>query len=124
MKMTQWIDRHCKNLVQPIGKPAKLDPFVIDTGDAEPIKISRRPYSPLNLDKIKEFIDNGVKNSIIQESESLRSTPIILASKLDGGTCVCVNYRALNCITKKDMSPLPRIDETKFKKPLGRRAVE
>src|SRR5438552_11694933 len=26
MKMTQWIDRHCKNLIRPIGKPAKLDP--------------------------------------------------------------------------------------------------
>jgi len=112
MKMTQWIDRHCKNLVRPIGKPAKLDPFVIDTGDAEPIKISPRPYSPLDLDKIKEFIDNGVKNGIIQESESPWSAPIVLASKPDGGTHVCVDYRALNRITKKDAYPLPCIDES------------
>src|SRR5437764_13294555 len=111
MKMTQWIDRHCKNLVRPISKPAKLDPFVIDTGDAEPIKISPQPYSPLDLDKIKEFINKGVKNSIIQESESLWSMPIVLASKPDGGTHVCMDYRTLNRITKKDMYPLPRIDE-------------
>ena len=112
MKMTQWIDRHCKNLVRPIGKPAKLDPFVIDTGDAEPIKISLRPYSPLDLDKIKEFIDNGMKNGIIQESESPWSAAIVLASKPDGGTRVCMDYRALNHITKKDAYPLPCIDES------------
>ena len=111
-KLTKWIERHCANLLRPIGKPAKLEPFVIDTGDAEPIKISPRPYSPVDLDKIKEFIDNGVKNGIIHESESPWSAPIVLAAKPDGGTRVCVDYRALNRITKKDAYPLPRIDES------------
>ena len=34
----------------------------------------------------------------------------MLAAKLDGGTRVCVDYRA--CIMKKDAYPLPRIDES------------
>ena len=84
--MLDWIKKHHKDLLRPIGKPAKLEPFVIDTGDAEPIKISPRPYSPVDLDKIKEFIDNGVKNGIIRESESPWSAPIVLAAKPDGGT--------------------------------------
>src|SRR5579859_4117426 len=69
-KMLDWIRKRHGNLLRTIGKPAKLEPFVIDTGDAEPIKISPRPYSPVDLEKIKEFIDNGVKNGIIRESES------------------------------------------------------
>ena len=68
--MLEWIKKHHKNLLRPISKPAKLEPFVIDTRDAEPIKISPRPYSPIDLDKIKEFINEGVKNSIIRESKS------------------------------------------------------
>jgi hypothetical protein len=111
-QMTKWITRHCDNLLRPVGKPAKLEPFPIDTGDAEPIKISPRPYPPADLEKIKEFIDNGVKNSIIRESESPWSAPIVLVAKPDGGTRVCVGYRALNRITKKDAYPLPRIDES------------
>ena len=50
---------------EPPEKLAKLKPFVIDTGDAEPIKISPCPYSPVDLKKIKEFIDENIKNSII-----------------------------------------------------------
>ena len=111
-KMLRWIKKHHDNLLRKIGKPAKLDPFVIDTGDSEPIKISPRPYSPLDLEKIKAFIDEGIKNGIIRESESPWSAPIVLAAKADGGTRVCVDYRALNKITKKDAYPLPRIDES------------
>src|SRR5579859_7287815 len=111
-RMLKWITIHKNNLLQKIGKPAKLEPFVIDTGDAEPIKISPRPYSPFDLEKIKEFIDEGIKNGIIQESESPWSAPIVLAMKTDGTTRVCVDYRALNRVTKKDAYPIPRIDES------------
>jgi transposase InsO family protein len=111
-KMLDWIKKHHDNLLRKIGKPAKLQPFVIDTGDAEPIKISPRPYSPMDLEKIKTFVDEAIKNGIIQESESPWSAPIVLAAKPNGGTRVCVDYRALNKITKKDAYPLPRIDES------------
>ena len=103
---------HKKNLLRKIGRPAKLDPFVIDTGDAQPIKISPRPYSPLDLEKIKEFLDDAIKKGIIQESESPWSAPIVLAMKADGTTRVCVDYRGLNSVTKKDAYPIPRMDES------------
>ena len=111
-KMIKWIKMHCEGLLRPIGKPAKLEPFVIDTGDAELIKIGPRPYSPMDLTKIKEFVDEGLLNGIIHESESPWSAPIVFASKADGGTHVCVDYRALNRITKKDAYSLPCIDES------------
>ena len=95
-----------------MGTPANLEPFKIDTGDAEPIKVPGRPYSPLDLEKIKDFIDENIANGIIKESEAPWSAPLVLATKADGTTRVCVDYRALNRVTKKDAYPLPRMDES------------
>ena len=111
-RLRRWIEKHCPQLLREMGRPAKLDPFNIDTANHHPIKINPRPYSPVDLQKIKDFIDENVKNGIISESDSPWSFPIVLAAKPDGGTRVCVDYRALNEITRKDAHPLPRIDES------------
>ena len=84
-KMMKWIERNCKNLLCPVGTPAKLEHFVIDTGDTEPIKIGPRPYSPVNLQKIKQFIDENLQNGIIRESDS--------------------PWSALSCLRLKQMEP-------------------
>ena len=111
-RVHRWIKRHCPDLLREMGRPAKLEPFNIDTGDHAPIKINPRPYSPVDLAKIKEFIDENLKTGVISESDSPWRFPLVLAVKPDGGTRVCVDYRALNRITRKDAHPLPRIDES------------
>jgi len=111
-QMLKWIKDECADLLRPIGEPASLEEFDIDTADHEPIKIRGRPYSPRDLQIIKDFIDENIKNSVIEESHSPWSFPIVLALKPDGGIRVCVDYRALNQITRKDAHPLPRIDES------------
>jgi hypothetical protein len=89
-----------------------LDPFEIDTGDAKPINIRPRAHSPKTFEKIKESIDENLKTGVISESESPWSFPLVLARKPNGGTRVCVDYRALNHVTVKDAHLLPRIDES------------
>jgi len=111
-KLLRWIKRKCPDLLREIGRPSNLDPFDIDTGDAEPINIRPRAHSPKDLERIKEFIDENLKNSVISESDSPWSFPLVLAQKPDGSTRVCVDYRALNQITRKDAHSLPRIDES------------
>ena len=111
-KLLRWMKRKCPELLREIGRPAKLEPFDIDTGDAKPINIRPRAHSPRDLEKIKEFIDENLKNGVISESESPWSFPLVLAQKPDGGTRVCVDYRALNQVTLKDAHSIPRIDES------------
>ena len=48
----------------------------------------------------------------IRVSSSPAASPVLFARKPGGGLRFCVDYRALNAITKKDRYPLPLIQET------------
>jgi hypothetical protein len=38
-------------------------------------------------------------------------SPIVIVPKKNGKLCICEDYRRLNFLTKKDLYPLPFIDE-------------
>lgn len=69
--IVKYIKSYYKNLLRKIGKPIKLEPFIIDIRNVKLIKINSQLYFSINLNKIKEFIDEGVKNEIIYKSELL-----------------------------------------------------
>lgn len=84
----------------------------INTGDHP--AISQRPYrvSPSERRIINDEVESMLNRDIIQPSESPWSSPVVLVRKKDGSWRFCVDYRRLNKITKKDVYPLPRIDDT------------
>ena len=74
----------------------------IDTGIEAPIrkKVRRLTHSEQEVEKthIKQMLQNG----IIRKSKSPWASPIVMVTKPDGSIHFCVDYRALNKITKPD----------------------
>jgi len=60
---------------------------------------------------IKEEIDRLLHNGLIKPSNSPWSLPVVVVEKKNGKLRLCVDYRKLNNVTKKDSYPLPRIDD-------------
>jgi hypothetical protein len=63
------------------------------------------------LKVIKNFIDEYLAKGFIRPSQSPAGTPVVFAKKKDGSLRLCVDYRRLNKIAKKNRYLLPRIDK-------------
>ena len=83
----------------------------IDTGEHDPIR--NRPYRVPLQDR--EIVDNAIDEmleaKVISRSQSPWSFGLVIVSKKDGSKRLCVDYRKLNEITKKNSYPLPLIDD-------------
>ena len=84
----------------------------IDTGDHKPIH--QTPYrTPFALrGQVDKMVQDMLDQDVIQPTASPWASPIVLVKKKDGSMRFCVDYRRLNAITKLDVYPLPRIDDT------------
>ena len=80
---------------------------IIDTGDSPPIRCAPRRMSPQKIKQEETCVEEMLTGGQIELSDSPWSAPVVLVSKKDGGTRLCVDYRRLNLATVKD--PLPRI---------------
>ena len=75
------------------------------------------PYGPIysmsetELKALREHLDDALGKGFIRPSNSPAGAPILFVKKKDGSLQLCVNYRGLNCITRKNRYPLPLIGD-------------
>lgn len=81
----------------------------IDTGDALPWKCNPRPISQAKRKGLDNALDELLDTGVARPSESPWGFPVVLVEKKDGTYRLCVDYRRLNEVTKKDAYPLPNI---------------
>ncbi|KAI9552561.1 Retrovirus-related Pol polyprotein from transposon 412 [Daphnia sinensis] len=84
----------------------------IDTEGKGPIQL--RPYrtGQGQKEELEKQIKEMLQANVIRHSTSPWAAPVILVVKKSGELRFCIDYRKLNNLTKKDSSPLPRIDST------------
>ena len=67
--------------------------------------------SQSELGSLREFIDEHIRIGFIRSSKSPHGAPILFVRKKDGTLRLCVDFRGLNKISKKDRYPLPFISD-------------
>ena len=82
-----------------------------DTGDHLPI--AKKPYvlALKHYDWIRDDIDKLLQAGVFREIHSSWSAPIVMVPKGDGGKRLCMDFRALNTITRTYVWPMPRVED-------------
>ena len=78
---------------------------------AEPPSVKSRQMSPKEKAEMKRQLMWMLTHGFVKPSTSRYSSPVLFVKKGDGGLRFCVDYRAINLITKTEKFPVPRIDE-------------
>ena len=84
----------------------------IETTDERPIFVNPYRMSPKEKKACEEHVQTMLKTGIISHSQSPYGAPVLLVPKKNGKLRFCVDFRKLNAVTKRDVYPLPRIDDT------------
>jgi RNase H-like domain found in reverse transcriptase/Reverse transcriptase (RNA-dependent DNA polymerase)/Integrase zinc binding domain/Integrase core domain/Chromo (CHRromatin Organisation MOdifier) domain/Retroviral aspartyl protease len=75
------------------------------------------PFGPIyslsatELHALREYLDENLAKGFIRPSTSPAGAPILFVKKKDGGLRLCVDYRGLNKITRKNKYAIPLINE-------------
>jgi RNase H-like domain found in reverse transcriptase/Reverse transcriptase (RNA-dependent DNA polymerase) len=83
----------------------------IDTGNARPVKQRIRRTPVCFAGEEEAHLQKMLKAGVIQESTSDWVSAPVLIRKRDGSVRWCIDYRALNEVTVKDLFPLPLVDD-------------
>ena len=73
------------------------------------------PFGPIynlsqtELAELRKYIDENLAKNFIRHSKSPAGAPILFVKKKDGSLRMCMDYRGLNKVTKKNHYPLPLI---------------
>jgi hypothetical protein len=94
--------------------PALLPPLNIEVDHEKwenlPHEKYARPQSPDKQAAIKAFIEQALKDGLIQKSEARQFSQVLLTRKPNGKWRFCVDYRRLNLLTKALGWPIQNIE--------------
>ncbi|VDH99871.1 Hypothetical predicted protein [Mytilus galloprovincialis] len=95
---------------EDIGRTNKIK-HSIDTGDARPVRVPPRrlPIGKREIERTE--VSKMLERGIIEPSNSPWSAPLVLITKPDLTTRVCVDFRSLNQLSRVDSYPVGRVDD-------------
>src|SRR5207249_2299908 len=107
-QLKQIVDEK-KDVFIPTGFPVKGAQAVINTGNASPIAVKMRRFSPTELLILREGVEKLENAGIIEKTVSPWNSNPVIVTKKNGEKRICINYKPLNKVTVADKYPLPKI---------------
>jgi len=90
---------------------ADVAPFVIDTGNALPVRQKQYKLSPDDRKEVDRQVAEMVEAHVVVPSQSPFINPLVVVSKASGERRICLDTRKLNSITRLESFPLPTYSE-------------
>ena len=109
--LEEYRDIFCKNKTD-IGFTTFQEHAIELVEGAEPHKEAFRRLNPEKRASADQQVEDLLKLGMISPSDSPFASGVVMVKKTDGSYRMCIDFRNLNSVTKKDAFPLPRIDET------------
>ena len=78
---------------------------------AQPLVGPIYSLSAFEQEALKEFIEENLNTGFIWPTSSPHGASVLFIKKKDGSLYLCVDFRGLNCISKKDRYSLPLISD-------------
>ena len=107
--VNSYMDLFSEPTTLPPERPHHDHVITLEEGEPPPF---RHPFrlSAEEADELRRQLESLVKKGYIRPSGSAYGAPVLLVKKKDGTLRLCIDYRALNAITKRDRYPLPNIE--------------
>ena len=91
-----------------VGDPVKIE--LIE--HAKPVRQRLRRMGKEQMIALKEEVDKLLEAGFIMPvNDAEWVSPVVVTPKKDGRWRICIDYKPLNAVTKKDPYPLPFIDQ-------------
>ncbi|GBG62157.1 hypothetical protein CBR_g29356 [Chara braunii] len=108
----QLLDRFPEVLVEPLGVPERSVKHKIEIIEGSvPPKSCVYRMGQGELEELRRQIDDMIDRGWIRPSECEFGALVMFVPKKGGKLRMCIDYRGLNRITRKNAYPLPRIDD-------------
>lgn len=113
MRKIIWDRKHlCMGKGNALPPPAKGAVCDIDVGSARPIAQRVRKLPPETLEKVFKLLKGLLNAEIIEVSQSEWASPIVVIVKKNGiDIRLCIDYRAVNALTKLMVYPMPLVND-------------
>ena len=110
-RLKELVDKKLPPKVEGQLKATHLATHYIDVQVHSPIKQRYRVVSPKVQEAMYQEVDRILAEGVVKESFSDWSTSIVMAKKANGGYHLCLDFRKLNAISKKDAYLLPYVSD-------------
>ena len=104
------IIRASKIKIDTLGRVPGLT-TAIETAEAAPINTRQYRLPIAKRLEARAETEKMLLAGVIRESKSPWNSPVVLVKKPSGGTRFAIDFRQLNAVTKRQVYPMPRIDD-------------